>query len=124
MLLRLHPSSLVSGTELALMPSSNDSTSWSFIEERLNPAELVCFTSPLPSLLREEKAVDLSTCGRHQRHDTVVVQHVAGMLAVRDGVVDQSLLVFDPGRLGKVYHCIGVVLLRTCAHAHKESVDA
>ena len=48
------------------------------------------------------------------------------MLVVRatDGVVDQSLLVVDPGELGKVHHRVrvGVVLLRAREERH-ERVD-
>ena len=45
------------------------------------------------------------------------------MLAVRDGVGDQRLLVGDPGRLCKVDHRVRVVLLRAGVRVRQERVD-
>ena len=56
-------------------------------------------------------------------HDAAVVQCVARVLAVRDGVVDQRLLVVDPGQLGKVDHRVNAVLLLTRVRAREERVD-
>ena len=40
-----------------------------------------------------------------------------------DGVVDQSLLVVDPGQPGKVDHRVNAVLLLTRVRAREERVD-
>ena len=46
------------------------------------------------------------------------------MLAVRDRVVDQRLLVLDPRLLGKVDHRVRVHLLRTGVRVGEQRADA
>jgi hypothetical protein len=53
------------------------------------------------------------------------VERVAGVFMVRDNVVDQNLLVFNPRKLGQVDHRVGIVLLaslrsgRSHIYSHK-----
>jgi hypothetical protein len=61
---------------------------------------------------------------RRGRHDAVDVERVARVLTVRDSVVNQSLFIFDPRKLGKVDHRVGVVLLRTRVRASEERAQA
>jgi hypothetical protein len=55
--------------------------------------------------------------------DAVDVEGVARVLAVRDGVGDQRLLVVDPWLLGKVDHRVRVVLLRAGVRVRQQRVD-
>ena len=48
---------------------------------------------------------------------------VARVLAVRDSVVDQSLLVVDPWKLGKDHGRVGVVLLHARKDPERVQVD-
>jgi len=59
---------------------------------------------------------------KRRRHDAVDVERVARMLAVGDRVVNQGLLIVDPGELGKVHHRVRVVLLRARVRVRKERV--
>ena len=61
---------------------------------------------------------------KRRGHDAAVVQRVGWVFEVRDGVVDQSLLVVDPRKLGKAHHRVGVfVPLRTRVRTREERVD-
>ena len=55
--------------------------------------------------------------------DAVDVERVARVLAVRDRIADQRLLVLDPGLLGKVDHRVRVVLLRAGIRVGEQRVD-
>src|SRR5712691_5815118 len=62
--------------------------------------------------------------GRGGRGDDAVdVERVTGVLAVHDLVVDQRLLVLDPGLLRKVDHRVRILLLRTGICVGGQRVD-
>ena len=62
--------------------------------------------------------------GEGRGDDAVDVERVTRVLAVRDCVIDQRLLVLDPRLLGKVDHRVRVVLLRAGIRVGEQRVDA
>ena len=52
--------------------------------------------------------------------DTIDIERVARVLAVRDRIGDESLLILDTWLLGKIDHRIRVVLLRACIRTRQQ----
>ena len=65
-----------------------------------------------------------SLAERCTRRDAIDIEGVAGMLRVRDGIVDQCLFVLHALGLSEPDHSVGIVLLRAWIRICKECVDA